>query len=120
MSDKYFADNTTAVGSIITGKLGLKCELTLEADASALTEYTNRETAVKRLIRLQFGNNTLVGSTTAKKLVSIDVPCVCGAIDLTPVQNGTAVYKFVFEYVNDVVNGWPLQVRAQNTRATAY
>jgi hypothetical protein len=120
MKEKYFADNTTAVGAIITGKLGLKAELTLEADASAITEYTNRETAIKRLIRLQFGNNVLVGSTTAKKLVSIDVPCVCGAIDITTVENETAVYKFAFEYVNDPTNGFPLQVRCQNTRATAY
>jgi hypothetical protein len=120
MMRKYFADNTTATGAVILGKIGLKVELTLEADAAALAEYTNRETAVQRLIRLQFGNNILIGSTTAKKLVSIDVPCVCGAIDLTPVENGTAVYKFTYEYMNDVTNGFPLQVRCQNLRATAY
>lgn len=117
---KYFADNTTATGAVILGKLGLKAEIVMEADAAALTEYTNRETAVQRLVRFQFGNNILVGSTTAKKKVAIDMPCLAGAIDLTGVTNGTATYKFNFEYMNDATNGFPLQVTVVNSRATAY
>jgi hypothetical protein len=92
----------------------------MEADAAALAEYTNRETAVARLIRFSFGNNTLIGSTTAKRKISIDVPCICGAIDLTGVTNGTATYKMTFEYQNDTTNGFPLQVICVNTRSTSY
>ena len=120
MMRKYFADNTTATGAVILGKIGLKAEIVMEADTSALTEYTNRETAVQRLIRFQFGNNILVGSTTAKKKVAIDVPCLAGAIDLTGVTNGTATYKMNFEYMNDATNGFPLQVTVVNARGTAY
>ena len=117
---KYYLDNTTATGAITTGKVGLMLDMVMEGNAAAMTEYTNRETAVKRLIRLELGNNVSVGTGTAKKSVLIDLPCVASAVDLTPEDQGTKVYKFSFQYIYDPTNAFSARITVVNGRTTAW
>jgi hypothetical protein len=118
---KYYADNTTATGGVVLGALDIAADITLEANASALTEYTNRDTPTKRLVRLEFGNNgAVLGTSALKPLVSIDIPGAWTAIDLTPEDNGTKVYKFSYQYIYDVTNAFAVQFKVQTTRTTGY
>jgi len=118
---KYYGDNTTAAGDIKAGELHIQGDILLEANASALAEYNTRDAATKRLIRLELGNNSAnIGTSTLKKKVTIDIPCFYSAIDLTPDQNGTKVYKFTYQYVYDPTNAFGIQIQVTNGRATAY
>ena len=120
MQRKYYANNTKATGAVIIGKLGMSMDLVLEANASTIAEYNNRDSTTKRLIRLAFGNNIGIGTGTQKKLITIDMPCILSTTDLTPDHQGTKVYKFHFDYITDTTNAFPLQVKLVNLRATSF
>jgi hypothetical protein len=119
---KYFADNTTAAGAVILGELGIQSTFMLEGNASALAEYNFRDSATKRLIRVQLGNNRAVagGQNGATKKVMIDLPGAWTAIDLTPEDAGTKTFKFTQDYTYDVVNSFGVQVTAINSRSALY
>lgn len=120
MGRKYFGDNTVATGAITSGALEITGQLTFEANAATYTEYQNWDNATKRLVRLRFGNNVPVGTGTAKKTVDIDIPGVWEAVDLTPEDANTKVYRFNLGYVRDPVNAFPVRFTLTNSRATAY
>jgi hypothetical protein len=117
---KYYGNNTTATGKVTTGVINITGQVTFEADAAAMAEYANRESATKRLVRLQFGNNEDVGTGTAKKLLAVDIPGGWTTVDLTPEDQGTKVYRFNYNYVRDPTNGFPVQFTAVNGRASAW
>jgi hypothetical protein len=120
MGRKYFGDNTIATGQVTTGEIEITGQFTFEANAGAYAEYQNRDSATKRLVRLQFGNNTGVGTGAAKKTVNIDIPGAWEAIDITQTDQGTAVYRFNYGYVRDPVNAFPIQFTVINGRSVAW
>lgn len=118
---KYFGDNTLATGAVVLGKLDVQVSVTLEAAAAGMAEYVNWDNNVKRLVRLQLGNNgAVIGTSALKPQITIDVPLAWGAVDLAPEDKGTKVYKFTGNYIYDPSNAFGLQVKVQNSRATAY
>jgi hypothetical protein len=117
---KYFGDNTTATGKVTTGVINITGQVTFEANTAAMAEYANREAATKRLMRLQFGNNKIVGTGSAKKTVNLDLPGAWTTVDLTPEDQGTKVYRFNFNYVRDPTNAFPVQIQCINARAAAW
>lgn len=120
MGRKYYGDNTIATGQVTMGELEITGQFTFEADAGTYAEYQNWDSATKRLVRLQFGNNTGVGTGSAKKTVNLDIPGVWDVVDLTQEDAGTRVYRFNYGFVRDPTNGWPVRVTAINGRATAW
>lgn len=117
---KYFAANTIAQGASSIGELAIKAKLTFEASAAAAaTEFSNWDAATKRLVRLDFGNNELI-SAGNYKFVTIDLPGAWDAFDLGGSDEGTRVYELGLQYVYDSTNAYGLQIRAQNTRSTAW
>lgn len=118
---KYFADNTTATGAVVLGELDIKATFNLEGDAAAFTEYGNWDAVTERLVQLKLGNNGAnIGTSTTKPQVKINMPGAWAAVDLTPEEDGTKVYKFSFEYVYDVVNLYGIEFVLENARAAAY
>lgn len=118
---KYFGDNTLATGAVVLGKLDVQVSVTLEAAAGGMAEYYTWDNNVKRLVRLQLGNNgAVIGTSALKPQITIDVPLAWGAVDLAPEDKGTKVYKFTGSYIYDPSNAFGLQVKVQNARATAY
>lgn len=121
LARKYTLDNTTAVGSVPLGELDITANFLYEGNANALTEYYNWDQATKRLLRLALGNNAaLIGTSAKRPAIFIDLPCAYSAVDLTPEDQNTKVYKMAARYVYDVTNAFGLKVTAQTSRATAY
>lgn len=118
---KYTADNTLAANSVTSGELAIDATLTFEAaPATALTEFGNFNTATKRLVRLEFQDETGFIETTMRRFVTIDLPGVWTAIDLTGEDAGTRVYQFTLSYVYDSALAAGIVIRAQNSRTAAY
>jgi len=120
---KYFADNTLQLGEVVVGALGLQATITMEAASTfAAAEYANWDANAHRLIRLELGNNEAIGGgqNQAKKLIRIDIPAGWTAVDLTPEDAQTKVYKFTAEYIYDPVNAFGCRVTAINERTTMY
>jgi hypothetical protein len=118
---KYWADNTTAAEGIILGELGIQAGFTLEGNAAGFQEYQNWDAGVKRLARIELGNNGAnLGTTNVKPKVWIDIPGVWTATDLTPENDGTKAYKFTYDYQYDVTNAFGIQITVFSSRATAY
>lgn len=121
LARKYFGDNTLAAGGVVLGNLDVKVDVTLEANASAMAEYTNFDGNTKRLVRLLIGNNgAVLGTSALKKQITIDVPLAWGAVDLGGEDKGTKVYKFSGTYIYDPTNAFGLQAKVVTLRATAY
>lgn len=121
LARKYFLDNTTAVGTVPLGELDVTASFLFEANALGLGEYYHWDQADKRLLRLALGNNGAVIGTSAKRpALFIDLPCAFSAMDLTPEDQNTKVYKASARYVYDVTNAFGIKFTAQTSRATAY
>lgn len=121
LTRKYFGDNTTATGDIVVGKVEVNASLTVEANSIAATEYANWDAATKRLMRLKLGNNgSVIGTSSTKPTVTIDVPGAWTAVDLTPNDNGTKVYKMAKRAIYDPTNAYTVKFIVDNDRATAY
>jgi hypothetical protein len=120
MARKRLAGNTQAATRTVPGTLAITGSLTYEAaEAQALTEYTNLVAATKRLIRLEFGQNSVI-ETTYKTFVTLDIPCAWESQDLGQTDAGTRMYQANFRYVYDTTNAFGFQLRAQSTRTAAY
>lgn len=120
---KYYGDNTTATGTIVLGELNVSGEITIEGAAAAFAEYNNYDAGTKRLARIVLGNSqydSAIGTSTSKPQVWIDLPCAWTAIDLTPEDAGTKIYKFTFNYVYDPTNAYGLQITTFSSRSAAY
>jgi len=120
---KYFGDNTTATGAIVLGELEVHGEITLEGNAAGFAEYNNWDAGTKRMVRVVLGNSqydAVIGTSANKPQVWLDIPCAWTAVDLTPEDAGTKIYKFTFDYVYDAVNAYGLQITTFSSRATAY
>ena len=124
LARKYFAQNTNTLGAVPSGALSIEATLTFEAAVGqAITEFTNWNVAVaapvERLVRLSFGNNTIIASTY-KDFVTVDIPGAWSAIALDQAEANTRVYQMKMQYVYDPTNLYGIQVRAQNGRAAAW
>lgn len=117
---KYWADNTNAMGAVVTGEIAVEATLLIEAaNAQAATEFANWDADTPRLVRLEFGNNEVI-SGDYKKFVTIDLPGAWISFDLGQTDEGTRAYELRFQYVYDPTNQFGVQVRCQNSRATAW
>lgn len=117
---KYFADNTLDAGAIRPGELEISAKLTFDAAATAaLTAFNDFDAATKKLVRLEFGQNEVIDGSD-KKFVTVDLPAAWSAVDLGASDDGSRAYALSCNYVYDPTNGFGLQIRAQNARATAW
>lgn len=120
LTRKYFAANTNATSAILLGEIAVTAKLTFEASpAVALTEFNNWTAGTNRLIRLDFGNNVVISGPDYYQ-VTVDIPGAWDAVDLGGSDEGTRTYELSLQYVYDTTNSYGLQIRAKNTRATAY
>lgn len=118
---KYYAANTQATGAVTQGEFDCTGDLVIEGNAASLTEYGNWDSSVGRLLRLKFGGNgAVLGTSTLKRSVSLDVPCFFTAWDLSGADAGTRVAKATFQYSYDPTNAFSTQVTVVNSRPTAY
>lgn len=75
------------------------------------------------MIRIALGNSqydAVIGTSALKPQLLIDVPCAWTAVDLTPEDAGTKIYKFTFNYVYDSTNAYGLQITTTSARSVAY
>jgi hypothetical protein len=118
---KFFANDSNATGAVTIGELAVTAKLTFEASAAAaLAEFANWDAAVQRVVRLGFGTNTTIPSTTGKYALSVDIPGAWSAFDLTQTDQQTRVYALSLEYVYNTTMASGLQIIATNGRATAW
>jgi hypothetical protein len=120
LARKYFADDTVATGKVTVGALAVAGTFTIEGDSHGLAEYLNRENAVKRVVRLEFGNNRSAGTGTAMKKIWVDIPGAWTTVDLTPEDQNTKVFRFGYNYVYDPTNAFPIRYTVVNARSTAF
>lgn len=120
LTPKQHADNVNAADGLIPGEIGITAKLLFEASkAVSLTEFNNWDAATSRLVRVEFGQNSVI-STTYKKFVTVDLPGAWDKFDLGQSDEGTRAYELSLQYVYDVTNTFGLQIRAQNTRSAAW
>jgi hypothetical protein len=120
---KYYANNTQATGAVTQGEFDVTGDIILEGNTASLTEYTDWDTSVARLMRLNFTNSvggTVLGTSALYPTVNFDLPCYYTAWDLSGADAGTKVAKASFQYSYDVTNAYSLAVTAINARTTAY
>lgn len=118
---KYFSDNTRNAGRIISGNLEATMTVLMEGvSPTALAEYTNRNAGVKRLVRVELGNNDVIGAGPAKKLIWIDFPCIASGVDLGQDDESTRAYEMTYTYIYDPTNAFPFRITVINDRATAW
>jgi hypothetical protein len=117
---KYFADNTQAQGATPTGELQIDARCTFEASAAAASdEFTNWINNTKRLIQLEFGQNSVIASTY-KRFVKVSIPGAWSVVDLGGNDNGTRTYQFSYQYVYDPTNAYGFQLQAQSSRSAPW
>lgn len=120
MAREYFADNTKAAGDISMDEMAIDARLTLRGSAAAaLTEFNNWNADTKRLVRLEFGQNSII-SNALKRFVTIDIPGAWSAVGLGGNDNNRRTYEMSLQYVYDPTLAAGIQIRCQNTRATAW
>ncbi len=118
---KYFADNTIDLGGVAVGVLDVEATLTFEAaSADAAAEFALWEAGTKRLVRLEFGNNTLIGGGPLKETISLDIPGAWTAFDLGGTDEGTRTYELKLSYVFDPTNLWGFQALVTTARTVAW
>lgn len=120
LAREYFADNTKAAGDISMDELTIDARLTVRASsAQALTEFNNWNSGTKRLVRLEFGQNSVI-SNSYKRFVTIDLPGAWNAVGLGGNENNRRTYELGLQYVYDPTLAAGIQIRCQNTRSAAW
>ena len=120
LARKFYAANTNATSAVTVGELVVTAKLVFEASsATSLTEFSNWIAGTKRLVRIDFGNNELITGIHYHQ-VTVDIPGAWDAVDLGGTDENTRTYELSLQYVYDTTNSYGLQIRAKNTRATAY
>jgi hypothetical protein len=121
---KFTADNTLAANSVPFGEIDVTGTLTFEAAAAqSIAEFNAWEngtaTPTKRMVRLEFGQNAVL-TGVQKSFVQVDLPGSWSAFNFAQNDAGTRTYQLTWQGVYDPTNGFVIQVRAQNSRPTAY
>lgn len=117
----YTADNTQAINSITLGELSVEATITVMASAAqALTEFNNWAAGTKRLIRLEFGNNTAIGATGVNEKIWVDLPLAWTAVDLNQESEGVRAYQLKGSYVYDTVNTYGVQITVTTARDAVF
>jgi len=117
----YTGDNTKVANSVTLGEIGVEATITaLASNAQALTEFNNFVAATKRLVRLEFGNNSAIPSGSLNETITIDLPGAWTAVDLNQESNGVRAYQLKLAAVYDVTNAFSTQFRAVTARTAAW
>jgi hypothetical protein len=118
---KYTADNTLAANKVTQGLIDITADLTFEAvTATAATEFANWDAQTKRLVRLEFQDETAFIEGAFRRFVTVDIPGAWSAVDITGDDANTRTYQLSLQYVYDPTNAFGLQIRCQNARTAAY
>ena len=121
LTRKYFSDGDRALNKIPIGVLDCTAQLTFEASEPATaTEYTNWDTDVARLVRLEFVGPVNGIETGQRRFLTLDLPGNWTSPDLSGEGEGTREYQFSLQYRYDAVNSFGARVRAQNARTAAW
>ena len=120
LAPKFYAANSNTTSAITAGEISVTAKLIFEASsATSLTEFSNWIAGTKRLVRIDFGNNELITGVHYHQ-VTVDIPGAWDAVDLGQTDENTRTYELSLQYVYDTTNAYGVQIRAKNTRATAY
>lgn len=125
LARKYFAQLSNSLAAAPLGALMIESILTFEAAAGeALTAFNDWNVSAsasptKRLVRLDFGETETI-SHAYKQFVTVDIPGAWSVFDLGQTDANTRVYRITQSYVYDPTNTFGIQIRAQNTRSTAW
>ncbi|RJQ04817.1 MAG: hypothetical protein C4551_10080 [Bacillota bacterium] len=118
---KYFGDNTLNAGAMSIGEVEVEAKIGFEASpAAALTEYNNWDAATKRIVRLEFGNNALIGAGPDTEKITVDIPGAWKLVDLGGEDEGTRTYELTLHAVYDPTNTYMLQVIVTTARTTVF
>lgn len=99
---KYHAQNQNAQTGTTSGELGVEAKFLIEASAPEATqEFDNWSTTppTLRLVRLEFGNNAVIGGGPDLYVVKLDMPGTWTAFDLAQSDAGTRCYQVSYSAV---------------------
>lgn len=117
----YTAGNTLAANRVIDGELDVTAQLTVDAtSAQALTEFNNWIAGTKRMVRLEFQDETSFIETTFRRFVTIDIPGAWTAQNIGGSGAGTRRYELSLQSVYEPTLAAMIQIRAQNARTAAF
>lgn len=117
----YTAENVQTASSITLNEIGVEATLTVLASAAqSLTEFNSWVAGTKRLVRLEFGNNTAIGVTGVNEKIWVDLPGAWTAVDLNQESNGVRAYQLKLNYVYDPVNAMGAQVTVTTARSAVF
>lgn len=117
LNPKYFGDNKQEAQKYSRGDRVMTFDLSLEASAAAEAVFANYKDGAERLIRLELGNNKVIGGTI-KESLTIDIPCKLKAVDIGGEDAGTRMWRVTGENVYDKVNAFAFAIIVLNRRAT--
>lgn len=121
LTRKYYSDADKAANKIPIGVLDATAELTFEAsEAATLTEYGNWNTDTPRMVRLEFLGPANGIETGQRRALTLDLPGNWMSPALSGEGEGTREYTFTLQARYSSVAGYMCQVRAINSRATAW
>ena len=117
----YGAANTQTAKRTTTGDLDVTASLTFDSDdAATLTEFDNWIDGTKRMLRLEFQDETRFIEGTLRPFVTIDIGGVWTAVDLTGDTNGVRTYSLTFQSIYNATQAAMVVVRAQAPRTVAF
>lgn len=117
----YTANNTLGANRVAPGKINVSGSFLVDAqDAAAQQLLTDWDAETYRMLRLEWGQNEII-ETTLKRFVTLDVPLALSDPGLNAEDQAIRAYEFTFNGLYEPTTlAAMLQLRAQNTRLTAY
>jgi len=117
----YTADNTLAANRVVSGELDVTAKLTVDANsAQALTEFDNWAAGTRRMIRLEFQDETAFIETTFRKFVTVDIPGEWTAQNIGSSADGIRQYELDLQSIYQSTLAAMVRIRVQNARASAW
>lgn len=117
----YTSDNTLNANRVIAGELDITASITVDADsAQAITEFNNWSTAVGRMVRLEFQDETGFIEGAFRRFIRIDIPGNWTAVNLGASGDGIRHYELSFQSVYQSTLAAMVQVQVQCPRTQAF
>jgi len=121
LSRVYTYDNTQAANRVIAGNLDVSASMTFDADSAfSIAEFNNWVDGVKRVVRLELQDETGFIETTLRRFITIDIPGIWTAVDLSGNNQGVRTYSLTFQSIYSATLAAMLQVRVQAAKLLAF
>jgi hypothetical protein len=117
----YTASNTQAADRVISGELDVTASLTFDADdAGALAEFDNWVDGVKRIIRLEFQDESGFIEEDLRRFITLDIAGAWTAVDIGGNAQGVRTYALSLQSIYQSAMAAMITVRAQAARTVAF